>query len=181
MEVMRIYSEVDTNEKLYSVLMSEEEVIRIFARADYAGLTEENSKKLAAERSRLAKELKEQRQRNNMSFGDMTSDPGNSQKLKAANQNSINQANQQASKFREDLINSQKPKTISPIAKETAAQSTTAATSTAAKTKATGFMNQAKGFVSRNKKALGIGAGVAALGTTAAILYNKNKKQDNGN
>ena len=181
---MKVFSEVDSGEKLYSVLMGEEEVcvfsgiyLREFARRDYEGLTKENAEKLAAERSRLAKELKEQRMRNKLTFGEMSSDPGNSAKLKISNQNSINQVNSRASEFRENLLKSQESNVPKPNPTEAAKSRLQESTKSVTTNQGSGFMNKAKGFVGRNKVALGIGAGItaAAIGT-GLYLQNKNKK-----
>ena len=74
MEIQRIYSEVDTEERLYSVLMNEEELAlfseyqKEFARKDYEGLSKKNAEKLKKFRDEMAKNLLEARKRANESF-----------------------------------------------------------------------------------------------------------------
>lgn len=68
MEIQKIFSSMEDDEKLYSVLMSEEE-FRAFARKDYEGLTRNQQVNLHARRSEYAKALNEARNTRNSSLG----------------------------------------------------------------------------------------------------------------
>lgn len=63
MEIQKIFSEIDTDEKLYSVLMNEDEVMlfseyqKEFARKDYEGLSREAAEELKRRRSEYARGL----------------------------------------------------------------------------------------------------------------------------
>ena len=67
MEIVKVFSEVDTEEKLYSVLMDEDEILlfselqKEFARRDYAGLSKEAANYVRKERHKLAKNLNDSR------------------------------------------------------------------------------------------------------------------------
>lgn len=74
MEIQKIFSEIDTDEKLYSVLMDEDEldlfseIQREFSRKDYDGLSKKNAERLKKSRDEMAKKLLEARKRANESF-----------------------------------------------------------------------------------------------------------------
>ena len=74
MEIVKIFSEVDTEEKLYSVLLDEDEALlfsefqKEFARKDYEGLTDEAAEYLRKKRGDLAKRLNLSRKISNREF-----------------------------------------------------------------------------------------------------------------
>lgn len=71
MDIIKIFSEVDTEERLYSVLLDKDEVLlfsefqKEFARKDYEGLTEEAAEYLREKRNKLAEDLKTYRKTRN--------------------------------------------------------------------------------------------------------------------
>ena len=60
MEIQKVFSDYYDTERMYSVLMSEDE-LRLFALRDYAGLTKDAAKRLKFERNQIAKELRNAR------------------------------------------------------------------------------------------------------------------------
>ena len=60
MEIQKVFSDYYDTERMYSVLMSEDE-LRLFALRDYAGLTKGAAKRLKFERNQIAKELRDAR------------------------------------------------------------------------------------------------------------------------
>lgn len=76
MKIIKIYSEVDTEERLFSVLLDEDEALlfsefqKEFARKDYEGLGEKAASGLKEKRSELAKRLKKMREEANTKFKD---------------------------------------------------------------------------------------------------------------
>ena len=60
MEIQKVFSDYYDTERMYSVLMSEDE-LRLFALRDYAGLTKQGQKVLRKQRNEAAREIMEQR------------------------------------------------------------------------------------------------------------------------
>ena len=80
MEIQKIFSEVNTDEKLYSVLMNEDELAffseiqKEFARRDYEGLDQQAINDLKTERSEIAKTLLKKREKINKISNQLQSD-----------------------------------------------------------------------------------------------------------
>ena len=60
MEIQKVFSDYYDTERMYSVLMSEDE-LRLFALRDYADLTKKGAEFLRRERSKLAADLSKER------------------------------------------------------------------------------------------------------------------------
>lgn len=206
MEVMKIYSEVDTDEKLYSVLMDEDEFMmfqREFAFRDYEGLSQKQAKALKAKRSEYAKELWNIHKDSQKGISDVVRSDTTSlrshgtingggvvSKYEVTTRNPGRALNaEDVAGHRKRLIDEQlkasgKAKEImrADVEKTVSAGGAKWKRPTPKKTVGKGFMNQAKGFVGRNKKVLGVTAGLTAAATAGgAYLYNKNKEKSNGN
>lgn len=177
MEITKIFSNNQDNERLYTVLMNDDELRlygefqKEFARRDYEGLTSEQASKLKDYRNQIAKTFKDSRKNAQDSIGKLENSwnnlkPGggmyvengnNRLKIIKGKQSTFKDAVNQASKFNatQDL------KEIG-IRKNLARQE---------------VLKNTPSFLQRNKGKLAIGAGLAA-GTLATAAYLKNKQKD---
>ena len=178
MEITKIFSDNQGNERLYTVLMSGDELKlysefqKEFARRDYEGLTSEQASRLRENRNQIAQTFKNSRKQFQNSIGKLESSwnsvkPGgsgmyvenNGTRLNIIknNKTTFNDAVNQASKFNatQDLksINSMKN-----LARQDALKNT-------------------PNFLQINKGKLAIGAGLTA-GALATAAYLRNKQKD---
>ena len=175
MEITKIFSDNQDNERLYTVLMNDDELKlygefqREFARRDYEGLTSEQASKLKESRNQIAQTYRDSRKQfqnsigklentwNNLNSGSGMYVENNGKRLNIIknNKTTFKDAVNQASKFNstQDL---ESIKSIKNLARQNALKSTPS-------------------FLQRNKGKLAIGAGLTA-GALATAAYLKNKK-----